>query len=479
MFLPCVEVFDRSSGIRKRTLPASAAVECNCDLVSNLSAAARQARMYSRFKAYLFLTVLVFTVIGVLAWFESRLAPTAETPAPAPVHGESASDDVNRLISATAERPTDATAAASALIPPVVASEIPDNWRDDLGVPVLCYHQIVTEAQYRERPTPYAVTVAQFKAQMQWLAEHNFYTVLPDELLAYVKGEKKLDFSNGRRPIMITFDDGNNDFVHHAQKVLDEHKFKGVLYIYPTYILARKQRSMTWAEIQAVRKAGHAIESHTMWHPMLSTMTEKEQRAQFVDSKKMLDQKGGANVRHLAYPFGIYNASSIKLLREAGYLTAGTTFHGANQIGEPPYLLRRYLIVKGDNEKIFAQKTLARSLPLRLLNSEPGAFISGETEVALRIPAGLDRNGFRVRVFSTPQSFTYDAKTGNMNVTVKPSKKRLSVLEILYKEKGIEYRANALFNHRRTASGDGEEPKPLKKKKRLKNQKKKRNSDNE
>ncbi len=339
---------------------------------------------------------------------------------------------------------------------------------------MLCYHQIVTEEQYRERPTPYAVTVAQFKAQIKWLAEQNFYTVLPDELLAYVKGEKKLDFSNGRRPIMISFDDGNNDFVNHAQKILEEHNFKGVLYIYPTYILARKERSLTWAQIHSVRKAGHAIESHTMWHPMLSTMTDKEQLAQFVDSKRILNEKSGANVRHLAYPFGIFNASSIRLLREAGYVSAGTTFHGANQVGEHPYLLRRYLIVKSDNEKIFAQKTLARSLPLRYLNSEPGAVLSGETEIAFKVPSGLDRNGFRVRVFSTPQSFSYDAKTGNLSVTVRPSKKRLSVLEIIYKEKGTEYRANALFNHRRTASADGAESKPAKKK-RLK--KKKRNSE--
>lgn len=411
--------------------------------------------MYSRFKAYVFLTGLVFTVIGVLAWFQSRSAPPLDsTPGPAPMHGESESEGVRTLIAAPDERAADASAPVSAVIPPVVASEIPANWRDDLGVPVLCYHQIVTDEQYREKPTPYAVTVAQFRAQVQWLADHNFYTILPAELLAYVKAEKQLDFRNGKRPIMITFDDGNNDFVNHAQQVLDEHKFRGVLFIYPTYIMAGKQRSMTWAQIQAVRKAGHAIESHTMWHPMLSTMTDAEQRTQFVDSKKILDEKGGANVRHLAYPFGIYNSSSIRLLRETGYLSAGTTFHGANQVGEHPYLLRRYLIVKSDNEKIFAQKTLARSLPVRLLNSEPGAVISGETGIAMRIPAGLDRDGFRIRVFSTPQSFQYDAKSGNLNVTVRPAKnKRLSVLEILYREKGVEYRANALLNHRRPANG--------------------------
>lgn len=433
--------------------------------------------MYSRFKAYLFLTGFVFAVIGILAWFESRMAPADQTPSPAPEHGKSTPEGIERVIAAAAERPSETSTPTVATTPPVVTAEIPANWRDDVGVPVLCYHQIVTEEQYRERPTPYAVTVEQFKAQMQWLAEHKFYTILPDELLLYVKGEKKIDFTDSRRPIMLTFDDGNNDFIRHAQKVLDRHNFKGVLFIYPTYILARKERSLTWQEIQNIRRAGHAIESHTMWHPMLNTLTDKEQRAQFADSKKLLDEKAKANVRHLAYPFGIYTAASIKILKETGYQSAYTTFHGGNQVGEHPYLLRRYLIVKSDNEKIFAQKTLARSLPLRLINSEPGAVVAGPTELAFRVPAQLDRNALRVRVFSTPQRFNYDPKTGNLFVAFKPSKKQISVLEILYREKGVEYRANALFNHRQPAFPNSGEQKSAKaqKKKRLK--KKKQNSE--
>lgn len=432
--------------------------------------------MYSRFKAYLFLTGFVFAIIGILAWFESRIAPAEQTPGPAPVHDKADSEDIARVIAAASERPADTNSPAVPITPPVIAAEIPHNWRDDFGVPVLCYHQIVTEEQYRERPTPYAVTVAQFAAQMQWLAAHKFYTVLPDELLAYVKGEKKLDFANGR-PIMLTFDDGNNDFIHHAQKILDRYNFKGVLFIYPTYILARKERSLTWHEIQSIRRAGHAIESHTMWHPMLNTLSEKEQRAQFVDSKKLLAEKAGASVRHLAYPFGIYNTASIQLLKETGYASAYTTFYGGNQVGEHPYLLRRYLVVKSDDERLFAQKTLARSLPLRLLNSEPGAIITGETELALRVPTGLDRDGFRVRVFSSKQRFSYDSKTGNLKVALRPAKKQISVLEILYRENGVEYRANALFNHRRPPAQDADEQKVsgAKKKRRLKKKEPSRN----
>ncbi|MBN8219991.1 MAG: polysaccharide deacetylase family protein [Spirochaetes bacterium] len=402
--------------------------------------------MYSRFKAFIFLTALIFGVVGLIAFLQGRAR--ADKPLSGP-------------IAIKAAKPADIQATPSA------PGDILQNWRADIGVPVLCYHQIVTEEKYRERPTPYAVTTTQFREQMEFLAQNNFYTILPDELLAYVRGQKALDFSNGRRPIVLTFDDGNNDFVDHAQKVLEKHNFKGVLFIYPTYIFAHKPRSLTWAQINAVRKAGHAIESHTMWHPMLSTMTDAEQKAQFVDSKKNLDEKGGANVKHLAYPFGIYNASSAKLLKEVGYESAYTTFHGGNQVGEDPYLLRRYLIVKGDSEKVFEQKTLARSLPLKLLNSEPGGIIEGPTALKLGLPRGLKRDGFKVRVFSTPREFEYTPETGEMTVQVVPSKKRLSVLEIVYKENGVEYRANALLNHKRGAATE-EEPKKTKKKKRKK-----------
>jgi peptidoglycan/xylan/chitin deacetylase (PgdA/CDA1 family) len=409
--------------------------------------------MYSRFKAFIFLTLLIFGTVGLIAFLQSGTLVGKE---PQTVTGPVAIK-------------TEKSAAAShavALSPGV----IPANWREDIGVPVLCYHQIVTDEKYRERPTPYAVTVSQFREQMAWLAEKNFYTILPDELLAYVRGEKKLDFSKGR-PIVLTFDDGNNDFVDHAQKILDNHGFKGVLFIYPTYIFARKPRSLTWTQIKAVRKAGHAVESHTMWHPMLTTMTDTEQRAQFIDSKKNLDEKGGASVKHLAYPFGIYNAKSVELLREVGYASAYTTFHGGNQVGENPYLLRRFLLVKSDNAKIFAQKTLARSIPLRLLNSEPGGVIEGATTLKLGLPADLNPENFKVRIFSTAQNFEYTSKNGEMTVQVSPSKKRLSVLEIVYRENGVEYRANALLNHKRGVAG-AETPKKLKKKKRKKKQRK-------
>ncbi|HRP70838.1 MAG TPA: polysaccharide deacetylase family protein, partial [Turneriella sp.] len=208
---------------------------------------------YSRFKGFLFLTVFIFAIIAGIVYIDSRKAM------------ESAP-----LAKVATEKAT-ATKNAS-----VVQGEIPLDWRNDLGVPVLCYHQIVTEAQYREKPTPFAVTAKEFAAQMDWLYEKKFYTILPDDLVAYTRGEKNLDFNNGKRPIVLTFDDGNNDFIEHALQPMNKYGYKGVLFIYPTYIMAKphKKRALTWEQIRNLGKAGHAIESHTMWHPNLSTMSD-------------------------------------------------------------------------------------------------------------------------------------------------------------------------------------------------------------
>lgn len=98
-----------------------------------------------------------------------------------------------------------------------------------------------------------------------------------------------------------------------------------------------------------------------------------------------------------------------------------------------------------------------------------GAFIRSETALEFKIPRNLAAKGFKVKVFSTPQPYHYEPKTGTIKIDFTPSKKRLSVLEILYKENGIEYRANALINHKRDATvSTGKKDKKKKKKKNLK-----------
>ncbi|MBV6493861.1 MAG: hypothetical protein LDLANPLL_01885 [Turneriella sp.] len=419
---------------------------------------------YSRFKAFLFLTVFAFGVIWAIAHFTNNKPKGQDTSA----------------LQKVAQKKENLATKESA---PLIQGEIPEAWRDDVGVPVLCYHQIVSEEEYRKKPTPFAITAEEFTEQMEWLHENKFYTILPDELLAYTKGEKNLDFSNGKRPVVLTFDDGNNDFVNYAEAPMKKYGYKGVLFIYPTYIMAkpRKKRALTWDEIRRLGKEGHAVESHTMWHPNLSTMTDDEQRAQFRDSKKALDKHAGVNVKHLAYPFGVHTSKSAELLRETGYTSAYTTFNGGNQRGEDPYLLRRFLIVKSDQGKIFAQKTLARSLPYRFENFKGGDILEGMRDLRLKIPKNLDSSHLKVRIFSTAQKFEYVPQSGILTVHAIPSKKALSVLEVVYKESGIEYRASVLLNHKRDTllaqhvSGKTEKNTQNSKKVKKKKRKKKRN----
>ncbi|HRP70417.1 MAG TPA: hypothetical protein PLY93_12870, partial [Turneriella sp.] len=80
------------------------------------------------------------------------------------------------------------------------------------------------------------------------------------------------------------------------------------------------------------------------------------------------------------------------------------------------------------------------------------AILDGPRELRLKIPKDLTRENLKVRIFSTAQQFNYTQQDGVLIVHAIPSKKALSVLEVVYKEDGKEYRANVLLNHKRDKS---------------------------
>ncbi|HUM66830.1 MAG TPA: polysaccharide deacetylase family protein, partial [Chitinophagaceae bacterium] len=67
------------------------------------------------------------------------------------------------------------------------------------------------------------------------------------------------------------------------------------------------------------------FQSHTRFHPILTTCTEAEVRAELMESRQELQEKTGKPVFHFAYPNGDYSPREIRLLKEAGYKSARTT----------------------------------------------------------------------------------------------------------------------------------------------------------
>jgi peptidoglycan/xylan/chitin deacetylase (PgdA/CDA1 family) len=73
------------------------------------------------------------------------------------------------------------------------------------------------------------------------------------------------------------------------------------------------------------------VGSHTLRHPMLSSLDEAAQRSEIFESKRLLEHWTAGSVDTFAYPFGRegqFDETSVRLVREAGYGLSVTTVAG-------------------------------------------------------------------------------------------------------------------------------------------------------
>jgi hypothetical protein len=80
-----------------------------------------------------------------------------------------------------------------------------------------------------------------------------------------------------------------------------------------------KFRHLGWSQIEALRKASFEIESHTVNHPDLTRTGDARLKSELGDSKKAIEDRLGARVRFLSFPFGRYDSRVLDAMRHCGY----------------------------------------------------------------------------------------------------------------------------------------------------------------
>jgi peptidoglycan/xylan/chitin deacetylase (PgdA/CDA1 family) len=94
--------------------------------------------------------------------------------------------------------------------------------------------------------------------------------------------------------------------------------------------------SITWEELDRIRRAGIVVGSHTRTHIVMTNETRNRVIDEAAGSRQELERRLGAPVRHFAYPSGIYNAASVSAVAAAGYRFGYTTC--AHRSSEHPLL---------------------------------------------------------------------------------------------------------------------------------------------
>lgn len=187
-------------------------------------------------------------------------------------------------------------------------------------VPVLCYHQIRnTIASDSKRAHDDIIAPDKFREHMKMLADSGYHSILPDQLYDYLVYGAKLP----EKPIMITFDDTDEDQFTVGNATLKKHGFKGVYFIM-TVSIGRKGRInyMTKEQIKQLSDEGNTIASHTYDHKNFAQFTDADWKTQIDEPTKKLEEITGKKVEYFAYPYGVYKAANLHKLKEHGFKAA-------------------------------------------------------------------------------------------------------------------------------------------------------------
>lgn len=218
-----------------------------------------------------------------------------------------------------------------------------------IQLPILMYHYIRTVTNPRDTVgIGLSVPPEIFDEQMKFLKDEGYTTVTLDDLTSVWKFGTPLP----EKSIVLTFDDGYEDFYTAAFPILTKYNFKATIYIVTDFI--DRPNYLTKTQLEEISQSPLiTIGSHTQRHVNLQATSGTKLRDEIFESKTWLEKVTERPINHFCYPSGKYNQRAIQHVEAAGYTTATTTDPGMSHDGEYPFILRRVRVPGGISLKNF------------------------------------------------------------------------------------------------------------------------------
>jgi peptidoglycan/xylan/chitin deacetylase (PgdA/CDA1 family) len=240
-----------------------------------------------------------------------------------------------------------------------------------VSVPILLYHYIRINPVARDgEGFRLSVTPSNFAQQMALLTADGVHTASLDEVMQALAGGPPLP----TRSVVLTFDDGHDDFAYRAVPVLQSYGFTATSFVVPGFL--GKSSYMTLDQLHAVVSAGMTIGAHTMHHVDLAAVAPAVAADEITRSRAVLQQLTGQPVADFAYPYGIFTNRVVAMVRQAGFTDASTTEWGSRQYASQPFLLRRMEVGGYDSLSSFAQKAGVPPPPKGWVATSPSPRVS-------------------------------------------------------------------------------------------------------
>ncbi len=149
--------------------------------------------------------------------------------------------------------------------------------------------------------------------------------------------------------------------------VLSRYHFSATVFLPTAYIgkspISFKGKDcLTWREVRELKSHGISFGSHTVTHPLLSSLDATSIKGEILNSKLALEDNLGESIDSFAYPYAFpeEKVSFVRMLREtlvnAGYHQGVSTRIGVARSQEDCYFLCRLPINSLDDVPLFNAK---------------------------------------------------------------------------------------------------------------------------
>ncbi len=233
---------------------------------------------------------------------------------------------------------------------------------EKVEVPILMYHSILRSTNTHGN---YIISEAAFEADLKFLKDNGYTTVVMQDLIDYVYSGKALP----QKPVVLTFDDGYFNNFSYAFPQLKKYNSKAVLSIigYYTDLYTKtpdenpSYSHVTWDNVKTMMESGlvemqnHSYNLHTT--DKGRNGAKKKQGESLEKYKEILNSDLGklqecfkANTGYIpstfTYPFGSVSNASFDIVKDMGFKASLSCESGMNTITRDPeclYMLKRYL----------------------------------------------------------------------------------------------------------------------------------------
>lgn len=238
-------------------------------------------------------------------------------------------------------------------------------------VPVLTYHSVSDEPP--EAIRRWSVSPARLREHLSALRDEGFTGLTVTDLLACYRGERPLP----DRPVVLTFDDGYEDFLLEALPALGEAGFPSTLYASSGLLrdeqsgAERPGRMLDWRQLGEVAAAGVEIGAHSHTHRQLDTLSRREGAWEVTHSGQRLRDELGVPVDTFAYPYGYSNRHVRAAVEAAGYLAGCGVKNAYSHAHDDRWALSRILVERDVDAAALTRLVTRPVLPVGWRREKP------------------------------------------------------------------------------------------------------------